>query len=1032
MQCQPGTFLKDDSNSPSCTYCTTGPNWVDEVTRKCKKCAGECGSCTSGSDCLSCSNPLSYIQVDEMRCDTECRIKEMKVDGEGLTRRCQPCPNHCSRCSEGEGCLECDAGYFKDDETQDCLKCFDGCAECQSATECLKCQTHRHFLSIDKTQCKEDCSQKEYKDFGVMRCKPCIAECDTCSDGATCEVCSPSTYLTESDKTCQACPVHCSRCESVTKCTGCSDKDHYLQPDSVGCSESCPEGSCKVDKDGKKCAPCTKGCLEFRLGSTSKCSKCQAEYELIEENCQQLPPKASPTPPPTSSEEQPPSSHPEKVPTSKTEGRKEELTQTNDNLYITTKSYSDSPSRATIIFNRPINITLTPLNTKITLLTSDRKLEIQTAINSISLSGNKKSLKIFLTIANNLENGILIIHLIEPNQITSRLQNNSIAIFTEGQIEIPNVSSYRPTSQIEATSRTAKALSYSLSIAGLLSMIGSYSSLFEIIKSFQMIDFLIYINVDHPANLKTFLDNLELKFIEYLPNPFERLKDDLCVIDKPKFEEDGVTCYLLVDQGRYLTFSITILSFLIILMILSLVTKIDAIEKIKRTMTNFTFWDDFLEAIRLEIMLRAILLVPKFSLVFKNLNSMLSLNMFIYRTFMGLNLVSVVYQTYKTNTIYRNYQKRENIIKHETLALCQHVRVDNLNIQDPNESIQSLIVNGNSRYSRSREMSRNVSFFVKRAKKKLERQLKDLPESPTCGLNENLKYANFYQRSYKRLMAMKDFNISFILVFFYEIPELQALGVTLILLIFQILDFLFRPHKEAKDNVESLTVGLLFMLVSACLTAMVFLEGVLSRRLIYYILGFGSIFLISLLILWNMLMACYTIYQGLRTISKSWAQRENKLNKVVSKVHQVDDEPRQPPIEIGRIPDRRDQERRHHKRKQRRGKKKSGRNPRETPGPSHTGARRQIHKHRFPREENGEQGGVLSFPMRGQQPRQEAGGRKNKKKQKRRHHHRFRRGGVPEFIHKKHRKKQEKGGRSNVLGGVITGRSPLEASEDHI
>jgi hypothetical protein len=75
----------------------------------------------------------------------------------------------------------------------------------------------------------------------------------------------------------------------------------------------------------------------------------------------------------------------------------------------------------------------------------------------------------------------------------------------------------------------------------------------DIIKLFQMLDYLLFFNIEPPTNLKAFLTLFSSTPLDYFPNPFRDIKDTVngCVPYK-KFEENEMSCYILGNNGHYI------------------------------------------------------------------------------------------------------------------------------------------------------------------------------------------------------------------------------------------------------------------------------------------------------------------------------------------------------------------------------------------------------------------------------------------------------------------------------------------------
>ena len=73
----------------------------------------------------------------------------------------------------------------------------------------------------------------------------------------------------------------------------------------------------------------------------------------------------------------------------------------------------------------------------------------------------------------------------------------------------------------------------------------------DIIKLFQMLDYLLFFNIDPPTNLRAYLTIFSETPLDWFPNPMEGISDSKGCTPPKKFEENEVTCYLLWNYGGY-------------------------------------------------------------------------------------------------------------------------------------------------------------------------------------------------------------------------------------------------------------------------------------------------------------------------------------------------------------------------------------------------------------------------------------------------------------------------------------------------
>jgi hypothetical protein len=75
----------------------------------------------------------------------------------------------------------------------------------------------------------------------------------------------------------------------------------------------------------------------------------------------------------------------------------------------------------------------------------------------------------------------------------------------------------------------------------------------DIIKLFQMLDYLLFFNIEPPTNLKAFLTLFSSTPLDLFPNPFQTMGDEKHGCTPPrKFEENDMTCYILNNNGGYI------------------------------------------------------------------------------------------------------------------------------------------------------------------------------------------------------------------------------------------------------------------------------------------------------------------------------------------------------------------------------------------------------------------------------------------------------------------------------------------------
>ena len=624
-------------------------------------------------------------------------------------------------------------------------------------------------------------------------------------------------------KKCKSCKIeNCKTCNIPGICKTCLD--YYFES----------SGSCQK---------CPKNCLKCEFNSDLKCTKCQKGYKIDAGKC---------------------------------------VGEEDNSLTIIKSTYSDTPSRVRIEFDQKISASITTSNTKLELraLTKTQVKEgIQIESIFFILEENEKFIRIhFRPKSASIEEGVLKITLLEKDLI--RAKENTSIIYSKKYIEIPGIRFFTPEKEIKAANTTSKVASYSLSLLGLIGFIGSSPSFFEVIKSFQMVEFLVYLNVKHPSNLHYFLENLELQFIEKLPNPFKFFKGDKCSIDKEKFVEDNITCYILSDQGRYIIFNAIIIAVFIFFKILTKFVQSKKLKTIVKRRFGLTFWVDLLEAIRLDLFISMTLSITKIGVLSQSHFSLYTANLVAAMLFAALNIVSTTLIILKNEQKFSGFRLREKIKTEENEIIVKHFRLEcgSIDLDDPEETIKKII----EKSSGSRERKRPIGPVLNLMKRKFEHQVRGLPEDPYSEFNKNTKTEHFYQRNHKPLTAVKDLIISLILVGAYDSPVLQTLGATLSLGLFVTLDFYYQPSKEKSDNIDTLFTSTVFFLLCMSISSLSVVETLMSRVMVYYAIGYTSILLILLLMIRNIFLAVFGIH-GFLVGAYAECSKSRKRAQIVAK-----------------------------------------------------------------------------------------------------------------------------------------------------
>ena len=102
----------------------------------------------------------------------------------------------------------------------------------------------------------------------------------------------------------------------------------------------------------------------------------------------------------------------------------------------------------------------------------------------------------------------------------------------------------------KAIAGTAGAASITISVASLVVAAVSIKLSMELLKLYQMFEFLVFLNVPHPTNVKVFLSSLKSgAVIDYIPDVFSFLHNDNCLEMGKKFNDEEMSCQNIGNLG---------------------------------------------------------------------------------------------------------------------------------------------------------------------------------------------------------------------------------------------------------------------------------------------------------------------------------------------------------------------------------------------------------------------------------------------------------------------------------------------------
>ncbi|CAD5126402.1 DgyrCDS14539 [Dimorphilus gyrociliatus] len=324
-QCQNGCSdcTVDDRSTPPntinrCTNCL--PNYALNNEGTCIKCPLNCSECRIDPEnqnntlCLTFGCIATALRDEDFTCES-CSIDY-----------CSICRKHIDDSFE---CLQCDAGYYKDN-TGNCQACSDGCSFCLNGMTCIPHGCKEGFIRhrIDGTciPCPGDgvarCSFKSITSDELVAelckngfrintanspttCEECDPNCKKCDVNgiSKCDVdeCKSDYFFDSSDKKCYRNNDNCMKSTRQNGKIACSSCNTNISVLSDGKCVNCPNqclGGCSFDKTNNKftciscimeyyktrdnfCKSCPTGCKTCSLiGDNVECTSCLPSYGL--------------------------------------------------------------------------------------------------------------------------------------------------------------------------------------------------------------------------------------------------------------------------------------------------------------------------------------------------------------------------------------------------------------------------------------------------------------------------------------------------------------------------------------------------------------------------------------------------------------------------------------------------------------------------------------------------------------------------------------------------------------------------------
>ena len=519
-QCSGNTCIAC-TDSAQCAHLSTTPVCKSPGT------SGLCVQCTSHSDCSSPIAAQCSASNTCVACTATNQCKHLSS-----TPVCNTASGTCVACNSDADCISPIAAHCSGNTCSPC-SASSQCAHLSATPACspsyigvcVECDTDADCPSVSKAQCS----------LTTGTCVPCTASshcshllstpvCKTSAGAGLCVEClSDSDCVNPLKNKClvgvnlcvQFCTANCLECLSSTACKLCLP-GYYLLNSS--CMTTCPAGYWQNDQT-QTCELCDPIC-QTCSGSATVCTSCSSPYVLDGSKCQ-TPPG---TPPPT----------------------------------VILKSSSD-PQTFLLVFSNPMAVTPEILTQTLKFSLTGMSYPTDYYLLNVTKQPDSKTFKIIFNFTKSL--GIETLTATFTNQkavsdtkglvITQESVNTKtvrFTFFTMGE----KAAAESLTSAGSAVSNAALSSSVGMFVAG-----GSGGILWAFLGLFQIVNYLLFLNVNYPYNVVTFFKLFSTSSLNgIVPNPMEYLFPSIWeemeagLPSPPKFADNEMDALYLNNAGQ--------------------------------------------------------------------------------------------------------------------------------------------------------------------------------------------------------------------------------------------------------------------------------------------------------------------------------------------------------------------------------------------------------------------------------------------------------------------------------------------------
>lgn len=761
-----------------------------------------------------------------------------------LTDLCSYCPLKCLTCQndgltclscrqgmylyEGNCLLECPSSFFKNEDNKTCQECDFPCLQCEESSQ--KCTECHPSLFPYNNKCNQSCEKGSFFKFSSQSCSPCdskclecqlsLDQCSSCKDpyllfDSTCMDGCPPGLLKNENGECQEC---WGRCETCSLRPGPENNSLY------GCltckGDLVPEGS--LDEGNDNCV-CPDGFTLDIEGSNPVLSS-HNDGEVI--NCRELSDKEKLDFSLLISQIQ----FFEKSKTITIKFKEKIKKNTFSNLRFDLKDSLGNPENFKI---KPKSIKVDPLNT----------------------------LKIILAIDQNFSDKIFEISSISKNEIKSSESNRRFSTYP---IKVP-ISYYENKAITAAVQNLGKSISILTIILTIVLSLISFNTAVILIKLFQMIDFILLINVKLPTNVTVFMNFFQSNVLDFFPNIlYLEEQESRCDMDM-FLKSNGVSCNGLNNIGQLL---IEILGFLVVMVIFKVLIigleyflEMREMRKVQDSPKNESLQS--LQEINTSENPKPKSRTGCFR---KNIRIIkISINQGLFWSIlnsMELDLLLGSFTSVKARGLEHPYFFLSNMLL--IVLLCMYFYY-----------IRKCL-----------ELFFDFSRINQDCSKEKEREFQI-----NCLINENASFFTSLQ-NYKRgnnmgpliaaFQTSRDLVFPLVIIFFVAYPIIQIMTIVVLSFFQIVLVLIYNPFSDFGEKLSSVLNSILFILVLFLYIILWGTGDTLSTKQKYDFIGNGIIAIFTILLLSNILIGFCTLGKGIYHI---FSQKKKKKNLEKKKIN---------------------------------------------------------------------------------------------------------------------------------------------------